>query len=140
MVHELSHQKLRALGVSVESASRFIVNDPNRLFPSPVRYDRPRPMTAVFHAEYSFIHVVALDLRMLAEETVPAVRDRIVLLLARNVPRMLMGYDLLLEHLETDGDGKVFCDAFLKWAYEVLREGEQVLGAYGYGPPKLAVG
>ena len=62
LIHEMAHQKLRALGVSLESAHRLVTNDPGQLFDSPIRKDCARPMTAVFHAQYSFIHVTALDL------------------------------------------------------------------------------
>jgi hypothetical protein len=137
MVHEMAHQKLRALGVSVESAQHLIVNDPRELYPSPVRHDSLRPMTAVFHAVYSFIHVVALDLRMIAPEEDPAVRERLVLLLARNVPRMQMGCVTLRENLRTDAAGAVFRGAFMQWAEEILATGEQVLAEHGFGYPDL---
>src|SRR5205085_3552588 len=60
LVHELAHQKLRALGVSFEQAWRLITNDPAVLYPSPIKLGRQRPMTAVLHAEYSFIYVTEL--------------------------------------------------------------------------------
>jgi hypothetical protein len=137
MVHEMAHQKLRALGISVESAQRLIVNGPDELYPSPVRHDSLRPMTAIFHAVYSFLHVVALDLRMIAAEQDPAVRERLVLLLARNVPRMQAGFATLRENLRTDPAGAVFCGAFMAWAEAILATGEQVLGNHGFGFPDL---
>src|SRR5260221_11585139 len=66
MVHEMAHHKLRALGISAESATRLITNDPAQLFDCPIRKDRKRPMIALFHEEYTFVHVTCLDLHMIA--------------------------------------------------------------------------
>jgi hypothetical protein len=137
MVHEMTHQKLRALGISIESAEHLIINAPEERYPSPVRHDRTRPMTAIFHGVYSFMHVVALDLRMIAAEADPAVRERLVLLLARNVPRMQMGLKTLRARLRTDRAGTVFCGAFMAWSEQVLAAGEDVLTDEGYGFPDL---
>jgi HEXXH motif-containing protein len=53
VVHEMAHQKLRALGLSLESATTIVGNDPSELFVSPVVKHRRRPMSAVLHAQYS---------------------------------------------------------------------------------------
>jgi hypothetical protein len=135
MVHEMAHQKLRALGVSFESASRLVTNDPAVLLDSPIRKDRRRPMTAVFHAQYSFIHVTCLDLHMITGEADPVVRDHLLMLLARNVPRMEAGMEELTGRVETDAAGSVFVAAFLAWAAEVIRAGNAVLDVSGYGAP-----
>ncbi|MFX6277450.1 HEXXH motif-containing putative peptide modification protein, partial [Acinetobacter baumannii] len=55
LVHEMAHHKLRARGISIETAQRLIANPPSQRCASPIRKDRARPMTAVFHAQYSFI-------------------------------------------------------------------------------------
>lgn len=132
LVHEMSHQKLRALGVSAESAWRLITNDPAELFPSPIRIGRQRPMTAVLHAEYSFIHVVELDLRMLEGERDPMARDHILQLLMRNVVRMEAGYPTLADNVRTDAHGERFIGAFLQWARRAIERGYDALDANGY--------
>lgn len=137
MVHEMTHQKLRALGISVEAAEHLIINDPNELYRSPLRHDCMRPMTAVFHAVYAFIHVVALDLRMIAPEEDPVVHERLVLLLARNVPRMQVGFKTIQDNLRTDSAGTEFCGVFMEWADGILTMGEQVLDEQGFGFPDL---
>jgi len=126
-VHEMAHQKLRALGVSVERADRLITNRPEELYSSPIRKDRPRPMTAVFHAEYSFIYVTALDLKMIGAERDPRARASLHTLLGRNVPRMEEGLEVITKHVRTDEPGRVFVDAFTDWAARVIREGNAVL-------------
>ncbi|HET8774974.1 MAG TPA: HEXXH motif-containing putative peptide modification protein [Thermoanaerobaculia bacterium] len=131
-VHEMAHQKLRALGVSVESAWRLVTNDPGELFPSPIRIGVARPMTAVLHAQYSFIYIVELDLRMLAEERDPAIRERMLQLLMRNVVRMEAGHDTLARNVRTDDAGARFLDAFLAWSLRAIEAGYDTLDRNGY--------
>jgi HEXXH motif-containing protein len=133
LIHEMAHQKLRALGVSVESAERLIANDPSEQFESPIRKDRMRPMTAVFHAQYSFIHVTALDLHMLDAARAERERQNILMLLARNVPRMQEGHKEVAAHIRTDGAGRIFVNAFMDWSRDVLQRGQAQLDANGFG-------
>ena len=138
MVHEMAHHKLRALGVSLLNASRLITNDPNELFVSPIITARRRPMTAVFHAQYSFIHVTALDVAIYDH---PAVDDEqrrhAVYLLARNVPRMEAGDREIADHIRTDADGALFVAAFRTWSRAVLTRGRAILDENGFGIPSL---
>jgi HEXXH motif-containing protein len=133
MIHEMAHQKLRALGVAVESADRLVANDPSERFDSPIRKDQTRPMTAVLHAQYSFIHVTALDLHMLAAAETDRERQCILMLLARNVPRMQAGYQEVARHIRTDEPGRLFVDAFMEWSRDVLQRGQAELDNNGYG-------
>ncbi len=133
LVHEMAHQKLRALGVSFETAERLITNSPSEEFESPIRKDRKRPMSAVFHAQYSFIYVTALDLYMLAKANGQRERQFILMLLARNVPRMQSGYEEVAMHAKTDEAGRQFVDAFMQWSSDVLLRGQAELDANGYG-------
>jgi HEXXH motif-containing protein len=132
LVHEMAHQKLRALGVSLEQAWRLVANDPAELYPSPIKIGQRRPMTAVLHAEYSFIYVTQLDIRMLEAETDEASRDQILQLLMRNVVRMEAGYDTLARNIKTDRAGAAFIEAFLGWAGRVIERGYVLLNENGY--------
>lgn len=131
-VHEMAHQKLRALGVSVESARRLVSNDPAELYPSPIKIGRQRPMTAVLHAQYSFIYVIELDLHMLATEEDERMRHHILQLLLRNVVRMEAGHETLARNVRTDDDGARFLDAFLTWSRRAIAAGYDALDANGY--------
>ncbi len=133
MVHEMAHQKLRAMGISVETATRLIVNPPDDLYESPIRKDRSRPMTAVFHAQYSFMHVTQLDIKMLEHIDDEATRDAVLCLLARNVIRMEAGHKDVAGNIQTDADGKKFIGAFLEWSEKVLLEGNAIMDKNGYG-------
>lgn len=122
-VHEAAHQKLFGFGVLIEQAERIVRNDPTRLFPSPV-VERPRPMTAVLHGEYSFIHVTELELRLLdaLPDDPERGRERKILrsFLARNLARLEPGLRTIESAIETDAAGDQFLGAFVPWARDVL--------------------
>jgi len=90
-------------------------------------------MTAVLHAQYSFIHVTALDLHMLAAAEGERERQFILMLLARNVPRMQAGYQEVARHIRTDEPGRLFVEAFMDWSRGVLQRGQAELDRNGYG-------
>jgi HEXXH motif-containing protein len=138
IVHEMAHHKLRALGVSLLQAQRLITNDPADLFRSPIITPRKRPMTAVLHAQYSFIHVTALDVAIHDAPDTPDEQKRLAaFLLARNVPRMEAGYEEIAAHVQTDADGAISVGSFMDWSRRVLARGREILDANGYGMPSL---
>jgi HEXXH motif-containing protein len=128
-VHEMAHMKLFALGFGKESTGKLIQNPLHEQYHSTIRTGQPRPMSAVIHAQYSFIHVVALDLHMLAAETDPEARHHLHVLLARNVARMEVGYRTIADHVMLTSDGEAFMGAFMSWSRQVLDQGQALLGA-----------
>ncbi|MEM6989316.1 MAG: HEXXH motif-containing putative peptide modification protein [Myxococcota bacterium] len=126
-VHEMAHNKLRALGVYVGTPGRFFLNPRHVLYPSPALKTRLRPMSAVFHAEYSFIYVTQLDIVMLRAECDPNQRAHLLGVLATNVERMDWGLDIVRDFAELDDDGATFMRGFYAWAERVLNEGRREL-------------
>ena len=127
LVHELAHTKLYALGLGLEVDHHLIVNPKSELYDSPIRTDRQRPMSAVFHAEFSFIHVTELDIRLLKSEDDPDVRARLFHLLERNVRRMEIGHRVIRDHIKVDERGKPFVAGFLAWTERILQQGRSLL-------------
>jgi hypothetical protein len=128
-VHEMAHQKLRALGISFETTTGLITNRADELFVSPIRKDRPRPMSAVFHAEYSFIYVTALDIKMIEAEDDARDKAALLTLLARNVARMEEGLRVIRQHIKVDADGRHFVSGFCDWAESIIARGNTLLKA-----------
>jgi hypothetical protein len=77
--------------------------------------------------------MTALDLHMLAAEPDEGNQRRIMMLLARNVPRMEAGFTEIDRSIETDDAGRRFVQAFMDWSRRVLDEGRRQLDAGGYG-------
>ncbi len=136
-MHEMAHNKLRALGVYVNTAQRIVANPPEEMYESPIRKDRMRPMSAVLHAQFSFIYVTQMDLHMLIPETDARARNGMLSLLAHNVPRMELGFDEIRRSLRTDLIGQQFVDGFFEWSERLLAEANRVLEENGVPKPPI---
>lgn len=132
LVHEMAHHKLFALGVGIDKASRLINNPPDVLYVSPVIKDRRRPMTAVFHAEYSFAHILHLDLLMLKAKQDHTAIDMLLQLLAYTLSAVAEGFDEVRTYIKVDRAGRRFVDGFLPWADRLIQQGETTLDQYYY--------
>lgn len=126
-VHEMAHNKLRALGIMFESTQGFITNDPEDRYLSPIRIGVLRPMTAVFHAEYSFIYVTQLYLMMLAADPEEETRKYLLVLLKTLLPRMEAGFEVIEANIQVDSIGRPFVDGFMDWARRALADGRALL-------------
>lgn len=139
-VHEMAHQKLIALGVSIESAAQIVRNPPQRLYRSPVIRDRLRPMTAVLHAEYSFTYITQLNIHMYRHGVDQAARDIAAQLLAENLSRIREGLGELDQYLETDEAGASFFLGLRQWVTRLVDEGEEILRERTHGYTGSGIG
>ncbi|MDE0553098.1 MAG: HEXXH motif-containing putative peptide modification protein, partial [Candidatus Poribacteria bacterium] len=131
LVHELAHQKLLALGVGFELANRIVSNSPQERYPSPVR-EKPRPMTALLHATYSWLHVVELDVRLLSVEcegeTDPEVLNTFVHhYLNRNLQILLPAFDVVAKNIKCDRAGRDFFSGMRDWKSYLTDESQRIL-------------
>src|SRR3990167_4406497 len=61
--HEVGHLRLESLGMHIEGHdNRLILNGPEELYDSPVRFDKQRPMEACIHGLYAWIIFTENDL------------------------------------------------------------------------------
>lgn len=127
IVHEMAHQKLRAMGVSFESVTRIVGNDPVLLYVSPIVKDRLRPMSAVLHAQYSYVHVTALDILLVRAEEDPVRRAALKDVLRRNLARIGEGAATLAAQLVPGRDGKEFMAGLDTWTERIAREGTALI-------------
>lgn len=131
-VHETAHNKLFGLGVSLESSSRLITNSPDCLYESPVIRDRMRPMQAVFHATYTFTHILALNVAI--ADSLPKSdlgTKQNLMLMSANLPTVERGLELVSRNIETDIDGALFLKGFRTWANELCEQSNEVLKVNG---------
>lgn len=124
-LHELGHTKLRYLGVQLEHADRIVGNSPDELFVSPLRKDKPRPMSAVLHACLSYSYVLELDLVMWTAENDRENLEAIKL----NHKRMAEGREVMKEFKPADDDGEDFIVGYLSWLDSLLARSEAVINA-----------
>lgn len=127
IVHEMAHHKLRAMGVDNEAASRMIQNSRRDLFFSPV-VGRDRPMMALLHALYAFVHVLQLDLLLLAQpwsaERLGSLRD----LVARDASRVEATASTIRGRAALDDSGAAFVGALIEWTDRLLSHDHTWLG------------
>lgn len=120
VIHELGHWKLRGLGLDLESWDTLCANSPDEMFESPVRKDKPRPMGACIHAQYSFLHVLEVEVR--ARKT-----GYEVSMMRLNRDRMAEGR-ITLEAWRPQPGTEAFKDAMQAWADELVAEASELLG------------
>lgn len=127
IVHETGHWKLRALGVWFENwTDLLLLNDPKDRYVSPVRKDMTRPMGAVLHAQYSYIHVAEMCVRMLAASDKPNSSDYEWTEL--QLTRIAEGQGTLREHARgTPGVGEPFLDGVDEWTTRVREMGAKAM-------------
>ena len=127
IVHEMAHQKLRAMGVSFESATRIVGNDPTGRYASPIVKDRLRPMSAVLHAQYSYVHVTEMDMFMVMAESDSSRRAVLKNVLRRNLHRIGEGDAILGTHFVAGAEGNEFMVGLKSWTRRVMHQGLTLL-------------
>jgi HEXXH motif-containing protein len=125
LVHEMAHVKLRLLGMQVESSTRLILNPPSQLYRSPLR-PYPRPMTALLHAFYSWLHIVELGARWAEVDA-----ERALMRMARNCDWIEAMALEIQAHVRTDEAGRRFLLPMFAWAGRLLRRGRGRLRSAG---------
>lgn len=131
MVHEMAHNKLRALGVDLESAERIIMNPPDEKFKSPIRHDCLRPMPAVLHAQYSFTYVAALCIEIIKatqnREMSCLIAERA---LAGKLPKLKFGIEIIEKNAKIDRAGAGFMEGLFRWLDRVFDDGYDILNEF----------
>lgn len=129
VVHEMAHWKLRALGIWFEEwTGDLLENSPSELFTSPVRKDKARPMGAVLHAQYSYIHVARMSTLMLQATEQPSLQD--IDWADLQLRRITEGQETLRTHARgTLEKGRPFLQGVDRWTSEVLTAGHDIVEA-----------
>lgn len=129
MVHEMAHWKLRALGVWFEEwTPDLLLNAPTELYASPVRKDKLRPMGAVLHAQYSYIHVAEMCTRMLEVDATPGSGE--IEWTALQVARITEGQATVRASARgTPEMGAPFLDGLDAWTSAVIARGNAAVTA-----------
>lgn len=115
ILHETGHIRLHALGIGLEEHDGSLIqNESDELFVSPIRKDKLRPMSAVLHAQYSYMMVSELDLR-LVEAGVSDALDYAQI----NVPRIQQGYTEIQWNAKWTKAGEDFFTGLSLWMFSI---------------------
>jgi HEXXH motif-containing protein len=124
MVHEMAHHKLRVLGVAAGSADIVVANGSEDMFPSPV-VDFPRPMSAILHAHYALLHVMALDIALLKSVRRTAVVAALSRSYVRHAALLNQSATTIRTHMVVDAFGASFMPTLWAWMERVLEDGRR---------------
>jgi len=128
IVHEMAHWKLRGLGIWFEDWTDLILaNGFDERYESPVRKDMPRPMGAVLHGQYSYVHVARMTtIAFRAKGALVDGQDRDWLEL--QLKRITEGQETLQTNARgTLGAGEAFLAGLYEWTARVLSDGHAAL-------------
>jgi len=123
LVHEMAHIKLRCFGVQPESSTRLVRNHPDELYVSPLRTFR-RPMMAVTHAYYSWLHLTELGIRL-----APVEPQRARMRLARNLQWIAQMEREIRAYARLDAPGGRFFRELFGWSARLAERGAPLLEA-----------
>jgi len=122
VVHELGHHKLRALGIDMEEHDgKLLMNDPEELYESGVRKDKLRPMSAVLHAHYSYLHVTECELRA------ATLGYDVSAMMPFQLKRLSEGWTTITRHARWTAEGVQFARDLLEWTTELLQQVQRLV-------------
>ncbi len=135
VVHEFAHNKLKALGISLEHWERLITNpQPTReeidtgtgdfVYESPVRKDKLRPLGACISAHYSYVYVSEWLVRLVQSDAVDP--EHFAGWLKTMGRRLEEGESVVYEIAELDEPGTQFFGALHDWADRLITEVDQL--------------
>ena len=123
LVHELAHQKLFELGVYKGCADRFLLNATDLCY-SPIK-DTNRPLSAVLHGVFAFLHVLQLELKLLrswSAHVYEGGRMRLIHRAKRNILRVQSGLSELKQNAKLDDPGAAFLEGLEEWGMSLADE------------------
>lgn len=129
LAHEAGHLRLRMLGIQIEDHDNtLILNGPDELFNSPIRKDKPRPMSAVLQAQYSYVMVSNMDLKYYDAADTDSKRECAVAYLKMNIPRIAKGHEEVKNNIKVTPEGQRFIDGFWRYSDAVIERGTKLIG------------
>lgn len=137
--HEVGHARLEAIGLEIESHDNMLLlNGPDELYDSPVRWDQKRPMSAVVQAVYSWIVFTENDIQCAVNLPGYDIKDPEMWpmltpaeasagYMITNIPKIQDGLDEIRKYAKLTPEGVKFFDGYLEWGDSVVTRGIEVL-------------
>jgi len=135
--HEVGHARLESIGIDIDyHDDKLLLNGPDELYDSPVRWDVKRPMSAVVQAVYSWIMLSEADIQcakrlqgydLKEPELEKTHAQASISYLIGNIPKVQDGLTEIENNLKATPEGIKFFDGFLEWGHDVANRGLVVL-------------
>lgn len=120
--HEFGHLRLESLGIHVESHDgALLLNPPDELYTSSVRYDVKRPMSAVLHGVYAWLMFTENDLHVSPDA------DTFRQYASHNLPKIVAGINEIHCYAKWTPNGQAFADGLFDWSDDILERGQKLL-------------
>ena len=128
--HEVGHARLESIGIDINTHdNQLLLNTPDELYDSPIRWDVKRPMSAVVQGVYSWIMLSEADLQCGLNLTgwdtknpliqvSPAAASAIYLI--GNIPKIEDGLVEIRTHAKLTPEGVAFMDGYLEWGEDLV--------------------
>lgn len=139
--HEVGHARLESLGLGIDAHDNtLLLNGPDELYDSPVRWDVKRPMSAVIQAVYSWITLTEADIQCGTNLTGIDIKDPVrnptltpaeasSFYMMTNIPKIQDGLEEIRKYAKLTPAGVDFIDGYLEWGHSVVDRGLALLKA-----------
>lgn len=118
--HEMAHLRLYVMGIEMEDHDyRLLLNAPDELYKSSVRFDKLRPMTAVLHGVYAWLMFTENDLQLFEQGVID--RQEFLTYAGRNIGKIQAGMDEIRKHARWTDEGNEFFQGLQQWSDAIMK-------------------
>lgn len=132
LVHEIAHQKLRALGIIENKSSNLVLNGLERTVKSPLNNHYSDSIINVLHELYTLVHIVNLDVCIIDQEDDCQKLDHLYQLLFKNSTKLQFAFDELKDKIIVSSEFCNFWNEFVNWIEELSEEADRILDSTMY--------
>lgn len=126
--HEFAHLRLRALHIGIESQDDYdlLLNPPEELYDSSVRFDKKRPMSAVLHGFYAWLMFMENDAWNHHGGLYTLEDFRIYS--HRNIAKLVNGWVEIQNYARWTPEGQLFWRSCSEWTEELVTRVQYLFG------------
>lgn len=116
--HEAGHARLEAMGLAIEDHDfNLLLNPPEELYDSSVRFDKKRPMSAVIHGVYAWLMFTENDWHLFQVHQSVEEFEQYA---QRNLPKIEKGVAEIKANARWTPEGEAFIQGLYDWADELV--------------------
>ena len=117
--HEYAHLRLQALGIRIEDHNyELLLNSPEELYSSSVRFDKKRPMSAVLHGVYAWLMFLENNCQLLKSHIISEEKFRSVV--SQQYPKLENGINEVKQYARFTDNGNDFIRGVYDWSDDLV--------------------